>query len=287
MYLARTIHAANPPRLAEDPASKSKMADDVDQDSGDAHIKDPAIDREDSSSSDISYEHSRDQRQAVIHTIDVSLKNSTHAKGVIEGFRRGMYAKDIEFHVGDVSKWIDKQVIDRGVDSKEETFLSHIVLDMPAAQRHIEKVASVLHVNGSLLAFNPSITQIMTIVELIKQQYLPLQLDRVIELGPNTTGGREWDIRSVVPRAQNQDIGTGGPSAIVEDAEEQVTENSLEDVAISEVANVETRDEEAAQVLARQEASWKMVCRPKVGYRVSGGGFLGVWRKMKWSRSSG
>ena len=25
---------------------------------------------------------------------------------------------------------------------------------------------------------------------------------------------------------------------------------------------------------------WEMVCRPKVGIRISGGGFVGVWRRM-------
>lgn len=25
----------------------------------------------------------------------------------------------------------------------------------------------------------------------------------------------------------------------------------------------------------------EVVCRPRVGYRVAGGGFLGIWKKMK------
>lgn len=112
-----------------------------------------------------------------------------------------MYSNDIEFHLGDVSEWIDQQTNNRGLDKKDPSFLSHILLDMPNADQHIEKAASALHVNGSLLAFDPSIMQIMAIVEIVKRRYLPLRLDRVVELGSNMTGGRGLDVRAVKPRA--------------------------------------------------------------------------------------
>ena len=42
-------------------------------------------------------------------------------------------------------------------------------------------------------------------------------------------------------------------------------------------------DGRADRDFARDEErqAWKMICRPKVGGRVVGGGFIGVWRKMK------
>ena len=30
-----------------------------------------------------------------------------------------------------------------------------------------------------------------------------------------------------------------------------------------------------------QFSGTEVICRPKVGYRVAGGGFLGIWKKMK------
>ena len=63
---------------------------------------------------------------------------------------------------------------------------------MPSSSLHVEKAASVLGTNGNLLAFNPSITQIISIVKRVKQLDLPLVLSSVLELGPNISGGKEW-----------------------------------------------------------------------------------------------
>ena len=139
-----------------------------------------------------SYEHSSDDRQAVIHTLDVSWKHSKHAEQTVKGFREGLYFNDIVFHVGDVSQWIDEQVSNRKLGPDEKAFLSHIVLDMPSPHQYVEKAASVLHTNGNLLAFNPSITQIISIVKTVKHLGLPLVLDSFLELGLNVSGGKDW-----------------------------------------------------------------------------------------------
>ena len=223
-----------------------------------------------------SYDHRIDDRQAVIHTVDVSWDRSKHAEQIVKGFRRGLYANDIVFHVGDISDWIDQQVSDRGLGPNDNEFLSHIVLDMPSSARHIEKAASVLHAAGSLLAFNPSITQIVSIVKIIKQLRLPLVLDSVLELGLNT-GGREWDIRTVVPRRLTREA----EAPIREDEASRITEKDPNDGAITDAleSNTAERDD---QTIHDQLSGMEIVCRPKVGYRVAGGGFLGVWKKMKY-----
>ena len=128
----------------------------------------------------------------MIHTLDVSREHSKHAEQIVKGFRQGLYAHDVVFQVGDVSQWIDEQVFKRQLGPDEEAFLSHIVLDMPSSSLHVEKAASVLGTNGNLLAFNPSITQIISIVKKIKQLGLPLVLSSVLELGLNVSGGKDW-----------------------------------------------------------------------------------------------
>ncbi len=67
------------------------------------------------------------------------------------------------------------------------SFLSHIIFNMPSSSRHIENAACALHMNGGLVAFNPSITQMMSIVEIIKRKNLPLHLDQIVELGHTMT----------------------------------------------------------------------------------------------------
>lgn len=63
---------------------------------------------------------------------------------------------------------------------------------MPSPHQYVKKAASVLHTNGNLLAFNPSITQIISIVETVKHLGLPLVLDSCLELGLNVSGGKDW-----------------------------------------------------------------------------------------------
>ena len=102
----------------------------------------------------------------------------------------------------------------------------------------------------TFFAFNPSITQIISLVKTVKQLNIPLVLDSVLELGPNS-GGKDWDVRAVLPRAQVAGGAEPNPS------------------------------DEDIQPIHDQVEEMEMVCRPRVGHRVAGGGFLGVWRKMR------
>lgn len=225
---------------------------------------------------DSDHEQWRSSRQAIIHSLDISAANSACARKVIAGFQRGLYAGNVDLHVGDVSEWISKELESRAAmndGQNNETFLSHALLDLPMAETHLERVASALHVDGVLTVFNPSVTQIIDCVKIIKEDRLPLALDQVIELGPSMTGGREWDVRAMVPRA------------MVKDRDDQKNESDiLEGDAESSAHGIaeEKRDDEQEKVLAAQENHWKMICRPKVGGIVSGGGFLGVWRRMRY-----
>jgi tRNA (adenine57-N1/adenine58-N1)-methyltransferase len=206
-------------------------------------------------------------RRAIVHTLDISSTHSKHAKKIVEGFKGGMYAGNVDFHVGDVSPWIAQQKASR---KTEEPFLSHVFLDMPSADHQLANVAPVLHVNGILAVFNPSITQIVECVETIRKHKMPYLLDQVIELGAGTI--REWDVRAVRPRAT--------PKKAQEQAPTEGETPPLEG-PIDPVKGTEARDEELVEDLAKQDDKWAMVCRPKAGQQVVGGGFLGLWRRME------
>lgn len=205
------------------------------------------------------------ERRAVLHTIEISPRYSHHAQGIVEGFRNGLYSPHVDFHVGDVADWIAAAFAGRG----GKLFLSHAFLDLPNAETKIEAVTKALRVDGTLIVFNPSITQIMDAAKKIKDDDIPLELEKVVELGVNGgSGGREWDVRPVKPRA----------------TQKLELEREMENGSESESETQTERDEEqmaADKVKSNRNNGWSMVCRPKVGDRVVGGGFLGVWKKQR------
>jgi tRNA (adenine57-N1/adenine58-N1)-methyltransferase len=253
LHLSRAIHAANPAQPKGPPVAQ-------DEDSEDAVYLGESM-------ADLHYTASESwkaNRRAIIHTLDVSSKHSKHAIKIVEGFRGGMYAPNVDFHVGDVSEWIAEEKKKR---KTEEPFLTHVFLDLPNADSHLMNVAPSLHVNGMLAVFNPSITQIAECVEAIREQKMPYLLDQVIELGAGMI--REWDVRAVRPRATLR-------KAVVQDSPEPSTSE-----AIDPVEGQAARDDELAKGLTRAQEKWAMVCRPKAGQQVVGGGFLGLWRRME------
>lgn len=260
LHLARAIHAGNPtvPKL-QSYATEQEAEDPVYLGESVTDLQEAAMDSW------------RRSRGAVVHTLDISAKHSKHARKIVEGFRNGMYADSVDFYVGDVASWIAEQQKSR---QSQTPFLSHVILDLPGADGYLEAVASALKVNGLLAVFNPSITQIAEVSELIRKERMPYLLDQVIELGASTI--REWDVRAVRPRAtlkkmERRDVPASPPS----------------EGAVDAVEGQEARDEELAQDLATQEEKWAMVCRPKAGQEVVGGGFLGLWRKMEPPSSTG
>ena len=242
IHLSRAIHAGNPPTPR-------------------------AVPEEDPETAEAKVAEYKERRQAILHTIDVSSQYSAHARQTIAAFRHGQYLHNIDFHTGSVSDWVASALTARN----DEPFLSHAFLDLPNADTHIDNVAKAMKVDGNLIVFNPSITQINECALKIKQEGIALELDRVIELGVNGgSGGREWDVRPVKPRPQkveaaSEPVATSDDDAESRDAEQERAEN----VAVSDANSSQTHD----------EGKWAMVCRPKVGERVVGGGFLGIFKK--------
>jgi tRNA (adenine57-N1/adenine58-N1)-methyltransferase len=215
-------------------------------------------------------------RRAILHTLDISRKHSVHAKKIVQGWRHGMYAGNVDFHVGDVSGWIASQKVLR---KTEEPFLSHVFLDLPGADAHLANVAPALHVNGIVAVFNPSITQIAECVDLIRTQKLPYLLDQIIELGVGNI--REWDVRSVRPRASLKKAASPDSPETTETAETTEAAEPSSGEAGDAVKGQEARDGELAEEVAKTEEKWAMICRPKAGSMVVGGGFLALWRRME------
>ena len=249
LYLSRAISGGNPPlpasllaELRENEKNSSLPSPDLEPRIG------PSQELQDYLSS----------RRAILHTLDIVPEHSRHARKVVRDFRRGLYAGNVDFHIGDVKDWLADQTAKRSDD--ERRFLSHTILDLPNAEAVLQAAAEAMRDDGTLLVFNPSISQIQKCVETVRELRLPLLMDKVLELGAGWTGGREWDVRSVRTK---------------KDAKASVQQSDTESEAVEQVAN-----EEAMEV--KEEGNgWVMVSRPKAYARVVGGGFLGVWRRMK------
>ncbi|KAI5309018.1 hypothetical protein KEM55_004292 [Ascosphaera atra] len=261
LHLARAVHAANtappflPPRQRPSDPSKAKE-----------NVEGPALELELGADDAAALRAWREQRGAIVHTVDVSTGYSVHAESIVRGFRRGMYAGDVDFYVSPVEKWIEEQVQRRGSD---KPFLQYAILDLPGAQDRIPHVSPILKEDGVLAVFMPSITQIGECLQLVNELRLPLILEKAVELGTGISSGRLWDVRSATirkpslePRVSHTDAGEK-----VEEAEEAQEPGPEEDA-------------EAENTSAPKGKS-VLVCRPKVGERIVGGGFVGIWRKIK------
>lgn len=225
----------------------------------------------------------RPRRNAVIHSLDVSPEYLEHARKTVLGFRRGQYANDIDFHASDVSAWIDQQISLRGLDRpevKDKAFLSHIILDLPDSNFYLKKAASVLNVNGSLLLFSPSITQIVDCVKETRELGMLLKLESVLELGPAISRGREWDVRTVFPRAWTR-AESERITDVVKTEASRIMANEVNVTTNDEAFNTKTLNQEAIEARVGKRRQPEIVCRPRVGNKIAGGAFLGFWRKLR------
>lgn len=215
----------------------------------------------------------RAERRAIIHTVEISAKHSSHAEKIVRGFRRGIYAGNVDFYVASVENWIEDQVRQRQrslVLRSTKPFLSHAILDMPSAHLRIPHVSPILKVDGLLAVFMPNVTQIGDCVKIIREQRLPLVLEKAVELGTGISSGRLWDIRMAVrkskPKVREMD---------------QVTQDSGEDASLEDAPKLPTQDAATTTLEDAQVGEPVLVCRPKVGERIVGGGFVGLWRRIK------
>ncbi|RKF64225.1 tRNA -methyltransferase TrmI [Erysiphe neolycopersici] len=242
LHLARAIHAAN--TLPPDIPSENEIA------------------TQNKSAVKEKYEAWRAQRRAIIHTLDNQEKHSSHAAANIKGFRNGIYFPHIDFHHGSIEDFLTAKL----AVTHNVPFLEHAILDLPSPHDYMEIVSSAVKDNGQLLVFVPSITQIIKASMLARDEKLPLALENVLELGGMIgTGGREWDVRPVRPRILKR-------AELAEEESPKVNSDLLKQAGKTGELNVGDS--------SMNWKGWEMVCRPKVGVRITNGGFIGIWRKL-------
>ncbi|KAK1723754.1 adenine-N(1)--methyltransferase [Colletotrichum acutatum] len=256
LHLARAIHGANPPlppRLrdalctapyARNTLRKEVASDEAAEEEGEKEVHKAvphALDIEDPELAAMYKEHLA-SRRAILHTLDVNPTSSRMAHGLVRHFKRGLYLSDVDFHVCTIRSYLASRLTENG----GEAFLSHVILDLPASQEYAEMAVKALQPDGKVVIFFPSITQILDFVVWAKDTEQPLVQDRVVELQTSTSGDDMF-----------QD-GTGGRNW---------------DVKVVNIRKAIERGETGT-------AARGIVCRPKVGSRVVGGGFVAVFTKL-------
>lgn len=207
------------------------------------------------------------KRRAVIHSLDNSAVFQLHAREIVRGFRRGLYAPDVDFHLGTIPGYLSGRLS----QSQGEPFLNHAILDVPDTHDYVEMVAKALKPGGILITWNPSVTQVGKVFEHVKRMRVPLKLENCLETGAGIqTGGREWEVKVVRPRAVERAeyrarIGQKAPTSV----SETESEDSEPESVASDTSAPSPQDDSV------------MIARPKVGDMISGGGFIGVWRRIR------
>ncbi|KIM95131.1 hypothetical protein OIDMADRAFT_135039 [Oidiodendron maius Zn] len=249
LHLARAIHGANT-HAPNIPSSATTSEDEE----GDA------------------YGVWRANRRALISSIDASAAHSSHAQMVVRNFRRGMYYPHVDFHVGEIVDFLSSRL----ASNKDEPFLTHAILDLPDPSLYLEILSKALNPFGKLVTFSPSVTQTLNSFQAVKEQRLPLILEKVLEVGAGFgSGGREWDLRSVLPKSRQQNV-----KQIERHSTNVSGDTMLND---EETETSQTNSESEPDVEPWQDTSQEdleTVCRPKPGVRIEGGGFIGLWRRM-------
>ena len=280
LHLSRAIHGANtrPPKYLDiGTISETETTAEVDTTgNGGLPLSEEAGGE--------SMEDWRKNRRAVVHTLDCLQKHSRLAEKTIKSFRNGLYYNNIDFHVGQIDDYISERL----AQTNGAPFLDHAILDLPNCHNYMEIVCSALKPNGSLLVFCPSITQINTTVLHAKTENLPLYVETVIELGAGAgVGGREWDVRPVKVRSllrqeKGVDSAAGEAANAVDQGDDTVDEsvNSV-DGGAKPLETMDNPERDGLETSSDASDAWELVCRPKVGVRTQGGGFVGQWRKIE------
>lgn len=260
LHLARAIHAAN----AHLPSS---ISDDHDGDGGGdggQHVNE------------------NERKRALIHTLDISPKHSAHAQKTIANYKRGLYTRNIAFHVGTPSSFLTSHSPSPSNSSTppmKKEWITHALLDLPSSHNELPLLSSYLLPAAKLICFTPSITQILDAQRKVREENLPLYLEKVLELGMGVSGGKEWGVKFVRSRAR---LRASTAVASSESGTESEGEGEGEGSGDNGDDHVRVVEEEVG---AEEDDEWLVSCRPKVGKVVQGGGFVGLWSKIQDRRA--
>ncbi|KIX01867.1 uncharacterized protein Z518_09594 [Rhinocladiella mackenziei CBS 650.93] len=277
LHVARAIAAANPPPLA----ANLPPVPSIDKKRGETPAK-----VESQETLNRAWAEWKQTRKAILHTVEKVAANRFHAEKIVRGFHQGLYWPHVDFYVGDVKNWVEQQLkLRRGrsrhpLSTDENEFLDYVLLDMPNVHNQLQHIHPAMRDGAKLIVFAPSVSQIGDCARVIQDSHLPLIMEKVLELGEGVSNGRRWDVRFVKPRklGNKSKCSTPAPAPVDPEPENELSKTDEEDGR--DPAN-EQETSEAAPVPESEDQSDEpvMICRPLVGERTFGGGFIALFRK--------
>lgn len=225
------------------------------------------------------------QRGAIIHSLDKSRRHSEFAQRKVVGrFRRGMYLRDVDFHVTEPTPWLHQQLAERN----HEPFLTATILDLPSVEDSLEAAADATLLHGVIGVWCPNVTQIVRCVEHIRERIPTLVVDTVVEFpggGGVGAGLRRWDVRVAKIRASARGE-EAGESEGEEQEQEQEQEEGEQHEEVGEGLEEGRGEKNATHRQAKDTpGTYATVCRPRPGERIVGGGFFALFRKREYGPS--
>ncbi|EHY59533.1 hypothetical protein HRR83_001189 [Exophiala dermatitidis] len=277
LHIARAIAAANPPP----PQLELPQIQPVDPQRPELAAK---LERQNALNA--AWKNWKDRRPAVLHTVEKVVANRFHAEKIVRGFRQALYWPHVDFYAGDVKEWIAEQFKLR-LSSKwnplsraEDSFLDYVLLDMPGVHHQLKHVHSAMHEGAKLVVFVPSVTQIGDCAGAIQDGSLPLSMEKVLELGEGISSGRRWDVRMVMPRRQRDAPDTSGSAAAGDPVPRSEKPAEAANTDSDREPGLDSADAVPAVTVDESQDEPVMVCRPLVGERTFGGGFIALFRKV-------
>ena len=271
LHLARAIAAANPPPPTIE-LPKIRRLDRL-----------FLQEKQDSTTVDVTeiWTEWKATRRAIIHTVEAAPSYSIHAEKIVRGFRRGLYWPYVDFYASDVKTWLTQH---SNHASGEAEFLDYVLLDMPGVHEQLRYVAPAMRDGAKLVVFVPSITQIGDCVRIIAEERLSLEANKVLELGEGISTGRKWDVRFVRPRERSNYPGPGGDekNSVAAQSRGQGEAGGKDSTSESDTASEDVPEDEIERIATStsRDRAPVMICRPLVGERTFGGGFIALFKKI-------
>lgn len=178
-------------------------------------------------------------RGAILHSVDRNTLHSSAGRTNVCNYKNGKFENDVEFYNSETPSTWLEDHIKRYENS--DPYLSGVFLDLPSPEAYLYDIARRMKLEATLIVFCPSVTQI-------------LQCKKVIEDSRKTCTDVESE-RQLIDLTLTKTIelppGNGGG----------------------------TREWDLKTVFTRESNENVSICRPKVGLKVVGGGFVGVFKK--------
>jgi hypothetical protein len=136
LHITRTLHGANPPvppnlrrAMLAAPYKRGLLLRNTATDDSPVCGDMPHAPELDSPELEAQLQAYRASRRAILHSLDVKSSTSRKAHGVVQGFCRGRYVLDVDFHVRTIKSFMESRFAENG----RQPFLSHAVLDLPGS----------------------------------------------------------------------------------------------------------------------------------------------------------